>query len=73
MPVEEAGRHDLAGRIQDPGLRSAPAHDVCIGAHGAYLSVSDREGLGNGRAGVEGDDLRAAHDQIRLGHVWHCS
>ena len=73
MPVEEAGRHDLAGRIQDPGLRSAPTHDVCIGADGAYLSVSDREGLGDGRAGVEGDDLRATHDQIRLGHVGDCS
>jgi hypothetical protein len=62
--VDEAGRDESSGRVDDPSAGGAVGVDLRVRAHGDEPLTADRDGLGAGLRGVAGPDAGVADDEV---------
>ena len=63
--VVEAREHGLAVKVDDARVRSPGPQHLGIAADGDEPAVADRRGLGGREAGIDGDDMGVADDEVR--------
>ena len=66
--IEEAGHRGTAAGVHDAGLPPASAQDLGVDADPDDAAFADRERLGLGPGGIEGENASVVEDEIGLGH-----